>query len=261
MPTGRHCTRCGRPACNDCLVQATVGSQCVDCVRQARPPRAERVRRWNATQPAVVTRVLVAVNVLVYMWTGGSAGVALSGGTSRHQVDLALARWFVQQGEWWRVITSGFLHFGVLHIAMNMMLLWQLGNMLEPALGRVRFTLLYFAALIGGSVGALMFSPDALTGGASGAVFGLMGAAAVALWHRGVNPMRTPIGTTLILNLLITFTIPGISVGGHLGGVIAGALVGFVMFDRAVNRTSRWMTYAAPVVLMVACAAAISVIA
>ena len=261
VPTGRHCTRCGRPACNDCLVQATVGSQCLDCVRQSRPPRAERMRRWNAAQPAVVTRALVVVNVLVFMWTGGSASATFGGGTSQHQIDLALARYFVQQGEWWRVVTSGFLHFGVLHIAMNMVLLWQLGNLLEPALGRTRFALLYFGAMTGGSVGALLFAPDALTGGASGAVFGLMGAAAVALWHRGVNPMRTSIGTTLILNLLITFTIPGISVGGHLGGVIAGALLGWVMFDPSVNRQSRWMTFTAPVILMAACMVAINAIA
>ena len=218
------------------------------------------MRRWNAVQPAVVTRSLVVVNVLVFMWTGRSAAATFGGGTSQHQIDLALARVFVQQGEWWRVVTSGFLHFGVLHIAMNMMLLWQLGNLLEPALGRTRFALLYFGALCGGAVGALLFAPDALTGGASGAVFGLMGAASVALWHRGVNPMRTPIGTTLILNLLITFTIPGISVGGHLGGVAAGAMLGFVMFDPSVNRSSRWMTYAAPVVMMAACFVAIGAV-
>lgn len=207
-------------------------------------------------QPAFATRTLVAVNIAVFLWTGTGSAAFGGSSVSRHQADLALMKPFVQDGEWWRLVTSGFLHFGILHIAMNMLLLWQLGNLLESAVGRGRFVLLYFAALVGGSFGALLLSPDALTGGASGAVFGLMGAASVALWHRGINPMQTGIGTTLVLNLLITFTIPGISVGGHLGGVIVGAAVGYVMFDPAVNRSSHWLTWAAPLAAIAACLAA-----
>ena len=195
------------------------------------------------------------MNIAAFVWSG-IGSTAFGGTVSRRQADLALARYFLQEGEWWRIISAGFLHFGLLHIAMNMLLLWQLGHLLESALGRGRFALLYFASLVGGSFGALLLSPNALTGGASGAVFGLMGAATVALWHRGVNPMQTGIGTTLIINLLITFTIPGISIGGHLGGVIVGAGVGFIMFDPAVNRQSRWTTWAAPVAAIVACLAA-----
>jgi len=120
--------------------------------------------------------------------------------------------------------------------------------------------LLYFASMIGGSFGALLLSPDALTGGASGAVFGLMGAAAVALLHRGVNPMQTGIGTTLVLNLLITFAIPGISIGGHLGGVVVGAGTGYVMFDPSINRQMPWLTWVAPVAAIGACAFAIAAI-
>ena len=193
------------------------------------------------------------MNVAVFLWTGTGPAAFSSNFVSRRQADLALTKVFVKDGEWWRLVTAGFLHFGILHIAMNMLLLWQLGNLLESAIGRGRFVLLYLAALVGGSFGALLLSPDALTGGASGAVFGLMGAAAVALWHRGINPMRTGIGTTLVINLLITFTIPGISIGGHLGGVVVGAAVGYVMFDPAVNRTSRWLTWAAPVAAVAAC--------
>ncbi|NBU16029.1 MAG: rhomboid family intramembrane serine protease [Actinobacteria bacterium] len=260
VPTGRHCTRCDRPACNDCLVAASVGSQCLDCVRASRPPRAERVRRWNATQPALATRVLVAANIAVFVWSGLGGAGAFGGGASSRQVQLGLSEIFVANGEWWRIISAGFLHFGALHIAMNMLLLYQLGSLLEPVLGSGRFVLLYFAAMVGGSFGALLLSPDALTGGASGAVFGLMGAAAVALLHRGVNPMQTGIGTTLVLNLLITFAIPGISIGGHLGGVIVGAGVGYVMFDPSVNRQMPWVTWAAPVAAMVACLAAVAAI-
>ena len=260
VPTGRHCTRCERPACNDCLVAAAVGSQCLDCVRSSRPPRAERMRRWNAVQPAVATRVLVALNFAVFVWTGFGGAGAFGGAASSRQLRLGLTEYFVASGEWWRVVTAGFLHYGALHIAMNMLLLYQLGSLLEPVLGRGRFVLLYFASMVGGSFGALLLSPDALTGGASGAVFGLMGAAAVALLHRGVNPMQTGIGTTLVLNLLITFAIPGISIGGHLGGVIVGAGTGYVMFDPSINRQMPWVTWVAPLAAIGACAFTIAAI-
>jgi membrane associated rhomboid family serine protease len=202
----------------------------------------------------------VAANIAVFVWSGLGGAGAFGGGASSRQVQLGLSEIFVANGEWWRIISAGFLHFGALHIAMNMLLLYQLGSLLEPVLGSGRFVLLYFAAMVGGSFGALLLSPDALTGGASGAVFGLMGAAAVALLHRGVNPMQTGIGTTLVLNLLITFAIPGISIGGHLGGVIVGAGVGYVMFDPSVNRQMAWVTWAAPVAAMVACLAAVAAI-
>lgn len=219
VATGRHCTRCGRPACNNCLTQATVGSHCIDCVRSARPSTAVRARYWNASQNILITKSIIALNFAVYIWT-------IAG---NHEYALGLAKPYIDNGEWYRVITSGFLHFSVLHVGMNMLLLWQLGQLLEPALGRSRFTALYFISMVGGAAGALLLEPNALTGGASGAVFGLMAAAAVGLQQRGINPMRTGIGTTLILNLVITFAIPGISIGGHLGGALTGAAVGYVL--------------------------------
>jgi membrane associated rhomboid family serine protease len=158
---------------------------------------------------------------------------------------------FVQNGEWYRIVTSGFLHFGLLHIGMNMLLLWQLGQLLEPTLGQWRFSLLYFASMFGGAAGALLLTPDGLTGGASGAVFGLMAAAAVGLQQRGVNPMRTGIGSTLILNLLITFMIPGISIGGHVGGALTGAAVGYAMLEPRWTRSSPAIAWIAPVIAMV----------
>mgnify|MGYP003332849206 FL=1 len=234
-----------------------MGSQCVDCVRRARPSLAERLRRRNAVQTTLATRVLVGANIAVYLWTV-AGGTGFGTGINRRQIEIGLSKVFLQDGEMWRVVSSGFLHFGIFHLGMNMLLLWQLGNLLEPALGRARFLLLYLASLVGGATGAILLSPNALTGGASGAVFGLMGAAAVALLHRGINPMQTGIGATLVLNLLITFALPGISIGGHLGGAIAGAGVGWVMFDPAVNRQARWFTWAAPVLVTVACWMAIS---
>jgi len=245
IATGRHCTRCDRPACNDCLTPAPVGSHCADCVRAARPPARERIRRSYATQRIIVTRLLIAANVFVFLWT-----ILGAGSLDQRQFDLGLSLVFIDNGEWYRIVTSGFLHFGLLHIGMNMLLLWQLGHLLEPALGEVKFGLLYFAAMFGGAAGALLLTPDGLTGGASGAVFGIMAAAAVGLQQRGVNPMRTGIGTTLILNLLITFVIPGISIGGHVGGALTGAAVGYVMLEPRWTRSSPAIAWVAPLVAM-----------
>ena len=209
------------------------------------------MRNWNATQPAIVTRVLVAANVLVYLWVlTGEPILTWGGWINGHEWDLALSASFVSEGQWWRLVSSGFLHFGLLHLGMNMLLLWQLGELLEPALDRGRFALLYFASLLGGGAGALLLSPNAITGGASGAVFGLMAAATVGLSQRGVNPFRTGIGATLLLNLLITFTIPNISIGGHLGGAAMGALVGYAMLEPRWRRGSEWIGWVAPIVGM-----------
>lgn len=250
--TGRHCTRCGRPACNQCLTQVDVGSHCADCIKSARPAVRERIRFWNASQPLLITRSIIAINALFYLWvTLGSTVLTNGGAINKRELDMALSQYFIDNGEWYRLISSGFLHYGLIHVGMNMFLLWQLGQLLEPALDRGRFALLYFAAMLGGSVGALALSPNALTGGASGAVFGLMAAAAVGLQQRGVNPMKTGIGGTLVLNLLITFTIPGISIGGHVGGALMDAAVGYAMLEPRWNRNAAYVSWVAPIVGMV----------
>ena len=247
--TGRSCTRCGKPACGDCLVQVSIGSQCVDCIKAARPDIKTRARFWNARQPTLVTYTLIAINVAVYIWTV-SADQKHDGPFPHGDYTLALAKPFIQDGQYYRLISSGFLHYGIFHIGMNMLLLFQLGQLLEPAIGRVRFALLYFASLLAGSLGALMLQPNGLTGGASGAVFGLMAAAAIGLHRRGVNVFKTGIGTILILNLVITFTIPGISVGGHLGGAIAGAICGFVILAPRHAVLPKWASYATPIAVV-----------
>jgi len=224
--TGRCCTRCGRPACSDCLHQAAVGSQCFECVRAARPPTRERVRRWNATAGPLVTKVLLGINVAVYVLT---AFVDVGGRGNELEFRLAVFAPAVADGEIYRVLTSGFLHFNLLHLGFNMALLYRLGESLEATLGRTRFVLLYFAALLTGSLGALVLSPNAATGGASGAVFGLMGAVAVGQHLRGTSVWEGGIGALIAINLVISFAVPGISIGGHLGGLAGGAVVGFVM--------------------------------
>ena len=252
VATGRHCTRCDRPACSQCLTQADIGSLCAECLRRAKPATRERIRFWNAAQSVLVTRVIIGLNVVIFVWVLFGSDRYIGGGViNGRELDMALSQFFIDDGEWYRLISSGFLHFGLFHIGMNMFLLWQLGVLLEPALGRARFALLYFVSMLGGAVGALVLSPNALTGGASGAVFGLMAAASVGLQQRGVNPLKTGIGATLILNLLITFTIPGISIGGHLGGALMGAAAGYAMLEPRWNRDNPWIGWVAPILGMV----------
>jgi len=262
---GRRCTRCGKPACESCLVQAAVGSHCLDCAKASRPDARTRVKFWSARQPVLVTMSLIAINVGVFVAVllATREPAALSGGVTdahlRFGLSLdVLAQEILWQGDdgslfvtqpdgWYRLVTSGFMHFGVLHLAFNMYFLYVLGPMLEPALGRVRFLLLYAASLLGGSLGVLLFDSGGITAGASGAVFGLLAGATVGLWRRGVNPFSTGLGATLILNLFITFAIPGISIGGHLGGAVAGAVCALVMLAPPHRSFPTWATYATPI--------------
>lgn len=202
--------------------------------------------------------MIIAVNLAVFAWLVIDDTHALGSSLTRGQVDLGLNKHLVHMNhEWYRLVTSGFVHFGVLHIAMNMFLLFQLGQILEPALDRTRFTLLYIACLLGGSLGVVILDNGfAITGGASGAVFGLMTAAAVGLWRRGVNIFSTGLGTVLLLNIVLTFSISGISKGGHLGGIAAGAVCGLGMLAPSWKAPPRWVGYALPIAV-----GAISVVA
>ena len=130
----------------------------------------------------------------------------------------------VANGDWWRVITGGFLHAGFLHLALNMYVLYIAGSILEPGIGTPRFLGIYFVSLIAGSLGALIVDPNTLTVGASGAIFGLMAGVIVIARGRGVDHLATQFALFVVLNLVLTFSIPGISVGGHIGGLIGGAV-------------------------------------
>ena len=246
--TGRSCTRCGRPACPECLHEAPVGSHCFECIRAARPPTRERVRRWNAAAGPLATKVLIAINVVVYLATATGAGGGGRGGDLQSRLSLygpAVAR-----GEWYRLISSGFVHYGLIHIGFNMLLLYQLGLMLEPALGRTRFVALYFAGLLTGSFGVLLLSPTVVSGGASGAVFGLFGAAAAGLRQRGVGVMQTGIGGLLVINLIFTFVLPGISIGAHLGGLAGGTAAGWLMLRPSPTRRAAFAGVAVAAVII-----------
>ena len=164
----------------------------------------------------------------------GNFGV--SGGSGALFRDGALFGPLVADGEWWRLITYGFLHAGLLHIGFNMLLLWLLGREMEPQLGTPRFLGIYFSSLLAGAFGALLVSPNAATVGASGAIFGLMGAAAAILYARGVNPFQTDIGMLILFNLGLGFFVSNVSIGGHIGGLVGGVLGGLAV---AAGRAAR----------------------
>ncbi|MHA6628969.1 rhomboid family intramembrane serine protease [Pseudonocardia sichuanensis] len=222
--TGLSCTRCGRPACPECLREASVGYQCVDCVNAGRQETRRPGTVAGATPGGrpVVVPTLIALNVLVFAWTVVQAGDPMNNAMAPLFAEWALVPGLVQAGEWWRVLTSGFLHIGAIHLLFNMVALWVLGRDLETVLGRGRFLAVYMIALLGGAAAVMLFyAPNQAVAGASGAVFGLMGGLAVVL-----RRLRVPAGQVIgviVLNVVISVTIPGISLIGHLGGLVLGA--------------------------------------
>ncbi len=247
---GVACQRCDRPICPSCMRAASVGFHCPDFTSTGR----QRVltARSLTTRP-IVTQVLIALNVAVFVIGLTEGREDALAGRSGFSADGGLFGPLVAAGDWWRIVTSGFLHAGLAHLGFNMFALWVLGSQLEPALGRLRFALVYGTALLAGSLGVLVLSPDSLTVGASGAVFGLMGAAAAAQRVRGTSIWDSGIGSLLVINLLFTFLIPGISIGGHLGGLAGGFAAGSILLAPGV---SRGRSPAAPAVLCAALALA-----
>jgi membrane associated rhomboid family serine protease len=250
-------------------VQATVGSHCLDCAKAARPDIRTRAKFATSGVLTPVTYAIIGINLLVFAWMGVADAGTFSGDVTKAHLDLGLSKLILQGGmpnwqldayipehQWYRLVTSGFIHYGAFHILMNMFLLFQLGNLLERALGGTKLTMMYVASLLAGSLGVLLLDSNGLTGGASGAVFGLMAGAAVGMHRRGINVFSTGIGTTLLLNLLITFTIPNISKGGHLGGAIGGAICGWVLLAPGWKALPKWAAWATPVAV-----AAVSVVA
>jgi membrane associated rhomboid family serine protease len=196
------------------------------------------MRQWQAGAGPVVTKAIIALNVIVFLLTSTSTGGNFGEGGGRLTADLALFGPAVENGELYRLVTSGFIHYGIIHILFNMVILYRFGEMLEQALGPVRFTGLYVAALLVGSFGALLVKPDAFTGGASGAVFGLIAAAAIGLHQRGVDVWQSGVGGLIVVNLVLTFVLSNISIGGHLGGLAGGFVVGAFMLRVPTTRRS-----------------------
>ena len=234
------------------MTTTPVGMRCPECASQ----RTKVVRVRQMAHAPRLTYALIAMNVIafvaegssVFTFSGGGFGkLVIKGGLLGSSEDPALAGQGVAHAQYYRIITSGFLHENLLHIAFNMWVLYYLGKLLEPAIGELRFGLIYAVALLCGSLGALLVSPHVLTVGASGAIFGLMGAAAVEMRARQIPIMQSGIGALILINLVISFSLANISWGGHVGGLIGGALAALALRAGEARRS--------PILGTVACVA------
>jgi len=240
--TGVSCAECGRGLCPDCMVFTPVGIKCAEHAGVATGPArvAREARRFGVEGTgALLTKILIGLNVAVYLLVIASGGGTLNqpGGELFIDGSLIGAALFqgqpigVADGEWWRLVTSMFLHGSLLHLGMNMLFLWWIAAPVEEAVGRWRFALLYLAGGLGGAAGALLFGRYELFGttlatptvGASGALFGILGAAFVFERQRNYVLGGGAL-TIIVLNLVLSLSLSNISVGGHVGGLVAGAL-------------------------------------
>ncbi|MGW5559644.1 rhomboid family intramembrane serine protease [Micromonospora sp. NPDC003944] len=270
-----RCTRCDRPICPDCMREASVGHQCPECVdegrRSVRPARTA-FGGGMAGRHGLVTKGLIALNVLLMLLSiasdrGGDAAAGGSGFGGLAGGETPLTRWGgvlgyasyvpfgpvhgVAAGEWYRLVTAMFLHYGLLHLLLNMWALWVLGRELEAVLGRARFLALYLIAGLGGNVAVYLFSPanQSPTVGASTATFGLF--AAIFVIMRRLGHSTSAIVPILVINLVFTFAVPGISIPGHLGGLVVGGLLALVLAYAPRSRRTLVQTIGGGVVLLV----------
>jgi membrane associated rhomboid family serine protease len=255
--TGLSCSECGRPICVDCMSVAPVGIRCPDHAttsgrsatqQVARAPRAVRTRA--TLDETIVTKVLIGMNVAVYL-----IGVAQGTGIDDPEGEIYRKLWLygpdVANGDWWRLITSAFLHASILHIAFNLLALWWIGGPLEAAIGHWRYLTIYLISGLAGAAGALLLDPTAVTLGASGAIYGLLGAMVVIQWQQ-TGTIAGPALTLILVNLAITFLIPGISIGGHLGGLAGGVLATLALTHFGTRHVAYARISTTAVVLLIA---------
>lgn len=234
-----RCQRCERAICTDCMSQAAVGFHCPNCVAES-GQKVIRGRDLQTGRPPA-TLAIVIVTVITFFLQG-----AVVNGSSVEIWGLLVGPW-VQDGDWWRVITAGFLHADLLHLGFNMFLLWVLGGSLERGIGSARFVVVYFAGLIGGSLAVLLFNFESAGLGASGAVLGLAGAMVAVLRSRNRPISETPLGGLLVFNLVLPLLSPMISFWAHGGGALFGFAAGWLVasFPRSFGRSERDGTVAA----------------
>jgi membrane associated rhomboid family serine protease len=235
--TGLSCSDCGRPICADCATFAPVGIRCPDHAGARQSPttrlKPAPVRRAPgtalATNRAPVTYTLIVINAVIYLIAAVQASSLFYPDTSMNKVGSLYYRAvlygpFVAHGDWWRLVTSMFLHASILHIGFNMFALWAIGRTVEQYLGSLRYVGLYLVSGLAGSAGALLQAPHTPILGASGAIFGILGAMLIIEWQV-TGSLAGQAMSLIAINLVISFAIPGISWGGHVGGLIGGILV------------------------------------
>jgi membrane associated rhomboid family serine protease len=224
--TGLACSNCGRPICTECMTQTPVGQRCPECMGGQKQRVLRPASMASARGPVTIAIMVACIAVFLGYAPGVSSGIF--GGRSAALDRISLDGPDLAAGDWYRVVTSAFAHEGLLHIAFNMWVLYVIGTAVENRYGSIRYGLLYVVSLLGGSVGALLLSYNVYTVGASGAIFGVLGAMVVVEARNGLG-FGGPAGRLLIINLFLTFTLSGISVGGHFGGLVAGAAAGWVL--------------------------------
>lgn len=264
--TGVSCSSCGRPICPDCMTPTSVGMRCPECSRERTKVRTAGSLRRRAQ----VTEALIVINVLAFLAETASGATLSNGGGGtiwNHGVLYGPALTgsnssgpYSGTHQYWRLLTGGFLHAGIFHILVNMLSLYFVGTVLEPAIGRVNFAAIYLASLLAGSFGALLFQPDIATVGASGAIFGIFGALIVVARNRGIPIWQSGLGIVLVFNLVLTFGIAGISIGGHIGGLIGGLICGWLVVEVSERRQMQALALAGyAVVAIIGIAGAIAV--
>ncbi len=253
------CSDCGRGICPDCMTFGPVGIRCPDHAsntgKTTAPRRAARRTGISLSRSgSIVTFTLIGINIGVYLLQLLMGGQA-NGTENWIYENGVLFGPAVADGDWWRLVTSAFLHYGPLHVGMNMLVLWIIGPRLEEYFGHGRYALVYLVSGLAGSAGALLWSPNALTVGASGAIWGIMGAALV-LEGRKIYVFGGQAMGLVVFNLAITFLIPGISIGGHIGGLIGGGLAALAF--SSLRRTPALATLSVAAVGAVSVALAVS---
>ncbi len=257
VQTGLRCVRCGDPICPDCMRPAAVGYQCPDCARGSRQEVHQPGRRIGSSAAGLsITNVLIAICVGVYVIgvALSGAGSVIEGATEKVMVRLGAEQPFlVASGQYWRLFTSIFLHFGILHLALNMYALFIIGNVVESELGRIRYLALFLVTGWFSSAIAYWLTPPLvavqggltlqISAGASGAIFGLFGVFLAYNYRRRhlafyANRMRQML-MLIVLNIVFTFAIPGISWQAHVGGLVAGLIAGYAALDGFGPRISR----------------------
>jgi len=206
-----------------------VGSQCFECIRAGAPKRGVRIRQTIERDPLIATKLIIALNVLAFVVISLRDGTI--SGDGRTSFDLGLTAPALHNGEWWRLFTYSVVHFGLVHIGFNMLVLYLVGKVFEPGTGPLRFTTLYVVSVLAGAAGAIIATPHGLNGGASGGIFGVAAAATLVMHRRGIRFWDTGFGPLLVLNLALNLFESNISIGGHIGGMIAGAVTAELMMQ------------------------------